>query len=123
MADGEPPAPPPPREDGVKESLPDKDMHKSFSQVVQGNLDKGQNFVKLVQQLDSDTFSFKPIARYKGKPSVVFSISEKVSLLEKMNFVLVGKFSHGRPPLNTIKDFFMGLKLQGVGYCSSLDPS
>ncbi|GAA0156915.1 hypothetical protein LIER_43383 [Lithospermum erythrorhizon] len=31
-----------------------------------------------------------------------------------MKFVLVGKFSHGRPPLNIIKEFFMGLKLQGV---------
>ncbi|GAA0163333.1 hypothetical protein LIER_19228 [Lithospermum erythrorhizon] len=31
-----------------------------------------------------------------------------------MNFVLVGNFSHGRPPFKIIKEFFMGLKLKGV---------
>ncbi|GAA0156592.1 hypothetical protein LIER_38297 [Lithospermum erythrorhizon] len=30
-----------------------------------------------------------------------------------MKYVLVGKFSHGRPPIGFIKEFFMGLKLMG----------
>ncbi|GAA0148264.1 hypothetical protein LIER_07757 [Lithospermum erythrorhizon] len=38
-----------------------------------------------------------------------------------MKFVLVGKFSHGRSPLNIIKDFFMGLKLQGAYNISLFD--
>ncbi|GAA0148301.1 hypothetical protein LIER_07783 [Lithospermum erythrorhizon] len=30
-----------------------------------------------------------------------------------MKHVLVGKFSHGRPPIDFIKDFFVALKLKG----------
>ncbi|GAA0171683.1 hypothetical protein LIER_25659 [Lithospermum erythrorhizon] len=38
-----------------------------------------------------------------------------------MNFVLVGKFSHGRPPLVKIKAFLIGLKLQGSYNVSIFD--
>ncbi|GAA0166991.1 hypothetical protein LIER_22024 [Lithospermum erythrorhizon] len=112
MSDGESPEPPPIREDGVKQPRPHPDLPKSFSQVVQGNFAHGPNIVKSSQQSDSDSIPFKPIATFNGKPSVSFTILEKATLLEKMNFVLVGKFSHGRPPLNIIKDFFIGLELQ-----------
>ncbi|KAG9154501.1 hypothetical protein Leryth_027691 [Lithospermum erythrorhizon] len=30
-----------------------------------------------------------------------------------MKYVLVGKFSHGRPPIGLIKEFFVNLKLKG----------
>ncbi|GAA0183803.1 hypothetical protein LIER_42466 [Lithospermum erythrorhizon] len=38
-----------------------------------------------------------------------------------MKFVLVGKFSHGRPPMKKIKAFLVGLKLQGSSNVSVFD--
>ena len=110
MADGEPPEPAPPREEGINQSKLPLNPQKSYSQVVQTHLVKGQSFVNFSQ---SNPILLQPISKYNGKPSVVFTISEKESLLAKMKFVLVGKFSHGRPPFKTIKEFFMGLKLKG----------
>ncbi|GAA0187566.1 hypothetical protein LIER_34854 [Lithospermum erythrorhizon] len=39
-------------------------------------------------------------------------MEEKTPLLNNLKFVLVCKFSHGRPQFSTIKQFFAGLKLQ-----------
>ncbi|GAA0161690.1 hypothetical protein LIER_43577 [Lithospermum erythrorhizon] len=117
MADGEAPQPPPPLEDGVSKPLFQSYSHNSFATIGQGPLFNRQ------LQIDRhvDEAHLKPISVFQGKPSVIFKASEKLNLLGKMNFVLVGKFSHGRPPLVKIKAFLTALKLQGSYNVSIFD--
>ncbi|GAA0150427.1 hypothetical protein LIER_43098 [Lithospermum erythrorhizon] len=86
-----------------------------FSQVLLGSLKPS------AQVFDPVSLPFKPLSLHQGKPSVLFKVSEKESLLANMKYVLVGKLSHGRPPLSTIKQFFAGLKLKGQFNVSLFD--
>ncbi|GAA0151469.1 hypothetical protein LIER_10182 [Lithospermum erythrorhizon] len=111
MADGEAAVKTPPQEGGAQpppysfgEVLSPTPL---FSQVLQGSPKP------TVQVFDSGSLPFKPISMHQGKHSVLFKTSEKQSLLANMKYVLVGKLSHGRPPLSIIKQFFVGLKLKG----------
>ncbi|GAA0171557.1 hypothetical protein LIER_25558 [Lithospermum erythrorhizon] len=63
--------------------------------------------------LGLDSFPFRPTSFYQGKPSVVFTSTDKNVLLESTKPVLVGKFTHGKPPFGVIKEFFVSLKLRG----------
>ncbi|KAG9157088.1 hypothetical protein Leryth_022384 [Lithospermum erythrorhizon] len=66
-----------------------------------------------ISSMGSDSFSLKPTLVYQGKPSVVFTRTDEKVLLESMKPVLVGKFTHDRPPIGLIKEFFVSLKLRG----------
>ncbi|GAA0159819.1 hypothetical protein LIER_16516 [Lithospermum erythrorhizon] len=65
--------------------------------------------------LCQDSFSLKPLSIFEGKPCVLFKSSEKKTLISNHKYVLVEKFSHGRPPLSTIKVFYDVVP----PYCSS----
>ncbi|GAA0165198.1 hypothetical protein LIER_20661 [Lithospermum erythrorhizon] len=105
MADGEIPQPPPPLADGaIKPKL--STAHKSYAQIAQAPI--------VTRRFETDGQNhLKPISVFQGKPSIIFKASEKSTLLGKMKFVLVGKFSRGRPPMVKIKTFLVGLKLLG----------
>ncbi|GAA0159714.1 hypothetical protein LIER_38918 [Lithospermum erythrorhizon] len=80
-----------------------------YSDVVKAQDLQSQTSIDLhnrdIQHLKSTTL-------YQGKPSVVFPISEKQALVEKLKYVLVGKFTHGHPSMGIIKKFFLSLKLK-----------
>ncbi|GAA0139701.1 hypothetical protein LIER_35122 [Lithospermum erythrorhizon] len=120
MADGELVKPPPPPEGGIECSLNAGNLKSNtaitFAQVVQGRPSK-----LLPPSLDPSSFSLKPISIHNGKPSVLFKASEKQYLLDKLPYVLVDKFSHGRPDFAAIKAFFSKLKLQGNYNVSQFD--
>ena len=44
--------------------------------------------------------SLGTVSKFKGKPGIKFSESETSTLAQSLKFALVGKFSHGIPPLN-----------------------
>ncbi|GAA0144373.1 hypothetical protein LIER_04839 [Lithospermum erythrorhizon] len=126
MADGEPPKPPPPLEESVKQSqlssqILYSDVVKAPSQPYsQQSFELNTNDTH--QIFDAESSSLKEISVYQGKPLVVFSFSDKQVLVDKLKYVLVGKFSHGRPPMDTIKKFFVSLKHKGTSrICVELD--
>ncbi|GAA0164252.1 hypothetical protein LIER_43674 [Lithospermum erythrorhizon] len=99
MADGEPSLPPTLHEEGLKTTLPFEKKDKLstlFSKVVQ-----------MDTNLELDPFSLRPTSLYQGKPSVVLRLADKHTLLGNIKNVLVGKFSHGRPSMVLIKEFFL----------------
>ncbi|GAA0149287.1 hypothetical protein LIER_08506 [Lithospermum erythrorhizon] len=112
MADGEPPKPPPRLEESVKQSQLSSQI--LYSDVVKAHSQPySQQPFELNTIFDVESSALKEISTYQGKPSVVFPFSDKQVLVEKLKYVLVGKFSHGRPPMDTIKKFFVSLKLKG----------
>ncbi|GAA0167140.1 hypothetical protein LIER_40321 [Lithospermum erythrorhizon] len=112
MADGEPPKPPPRLEESVKQSQLSPQI--LYSDVVKAHSQPySQQPFELNTIFDAESSALKEISTYQGKPSVVFPFSDKQVLVEKLKYVLVGKFSHGRPPMDTIKKFFVSLKLKG----------
>ncbi|GAA0179388.1 hypothetical protein LIER_42216 [Lithospermum erythrorhizon] len=64
----------------------------------------------------------RPISVRDGKPAVNFKKSDKQAFIQDMNYVLVGKFSHGRPKLEAIKEFFVNMKFKGEFNISIYDP-
>ncbi|GAA0171066.1 hypothetical protein LIER_43891 [Lithospermum erythrorhizon] len=66
--------------------------------------------------------NLRPIAVHDGKPSVNFKKSDKQAFIQEMNYVLIGKFSHGRPTLDAIKEFFVNMKFKGEFNISIFDP-
>ncbi|GAA0171394.1 hypothetical protein LIER_41147 [Lithospermum erythrorhizon] len=146
MAGGDQPPPlppPPPTEEVVKQPSPTGEVvqtnhadnpnlakanpsltKKTFSQIVQASLGASQT---LGEEENNDIGSVPPPAELKptmtkeGNPAVVFKASDKAKYLAKMKCVLVGKFSHGRPPIGLIKEFFTGLKLKGAYNISLYD--
>ncbi|GAA0160853.1 hypothetical protein LIER_17310 [Lithospermum erythrorhizon] len=88
----------------------------SFAQLLRSTIEVPQDMV------GKDTSSYasqppmpelKPTSMKDGNPSVVFKVSDKHKYINKMKHVLIGKFSHGRPAIGLIKEFFVGLKLKG----------
>ncbi|GAA0149764.1 hypothetical protein LIER_36990 [Lithospermum erythrorhizon] len=61
----------------------------------------------------SNVDNLRPVAVHEGKPCVVFKKSDKARYLSMMKHILIGKFSHGRPTIALIKEFFVNLKLKG----------
>ncbi|GAA0175036.1 hypothetical protein LIER_28293 [Lithospermum erythrorhizon] len=61
-----------------------------------------------------DSHELKPVGIHDGKPSIRFKKADKQRYLDLMKHVLVGKFSHGRPTIAIIKEFFIALKLKGA---------
>ncbi|KAG9132156.1 hypothetical protein Leryth_025319 [Lithospermum erythrorhizon] len=62
----------------------------------------------------NDAFTPTPPTTFQGKPAVVFKHADKEKFLKKMRHVLIGKFSHGRPSIADIKEFFVRLNLKGL---------
>ncbi|GAA0182426.1 hypothetical protein LIER_42298 [Lithospermum erythrorhizon] len=69
----------------------------------------------------SNMDSLLPVTTHEGKPSVVFKRSDKQRYLSMLKHVLDGKFSHGRPTIHFIKEFFINLKLKGAYNISLYD--
>ncbi|GAA0162093.1 hypothetical protein LIER_18265 [Lithospermum erythrorhizon] len=95
MADGEPPKPLLPFEEGANDLISESEQifysQISYSNVVQVQVNKGQCHETYYHQLDSE-----------------YEIADKKALLGNLKHILVGKFSH------SIKTFFASLKLQGM---------
>ncbi|GAA0153061.1 hypothetical protein LIER_11385 [Lithospermum erythrorhizon] len=71
-----------------------------------------------------DFQNLNPVGIHDGKPSIRFKKVDKQRYLGLMKHVLVGKFSHGRPTIAIIEEFFIALKLKGVAsVCVELDVS
>ncbi|KAG9144927.1 hypothetical protein Leryth_026357 [Lithospermum erythrorhizon] len=68
-----------------------------------------------------DSHDLKPVGIHDGKPSIRFKKADKLRYLDLMKHVLVGKFSHGRPTIAIIKEFFIALKLKGAYNISLYD--
>ncbi|GAA0163203.1 hypothetical protein LIER_19125 [Lithospermum erythrorhizon] len=69
----------------------------------------------------SNVANLRLVAMHEGKPSVVFKKSDKARYLSMMNHVLIGKFSHGRPTIAVIQEFFVNFKLKGAYNLSIFD--
>ncbi|KAG9157591.1 hypothetical protein Leryth_027365 [Lithospermum erythrorhizon] len=111
MADGEVAKPPedvtkpPPSWEGV--NRPIHSQLKSYPYVVQGQIESE------FQPLNPNSYNLKSTSQYQNKPSVVFTSADKKVILVTMKHVLVGKFTHGRPSIAIIREFFVSLKLRG----------
>ncbi|GAA0150667.1 hypothetical protein LIER_09553 [Lithospermum erythrorhizon] len=127
MADG---GPPPLPEDGVKYPLiPAKEIVSkksnptttslSYSKAVQGHVVGSQN--SEIHSEDPHSPVQKTISWHQGKPAIVFSSSEKKLLVDNLKFVLIGKFSHGRPSFTATRDFFASFCLKGSLNISNFD--
>ncbi|GAA0177619.1 hypothetical protein LIER_29728 [Lithospermum erythrorhizon] len=68
-----------------------------------------------------DSHNLKPVGIHDGKPSIRFKKADKLRFLGLMKHVLVGKFSHCRPTIAIIKEFFIALKLKGAYNISLYD--
>ncbi|GAA0173775.1 hypothetical protein LIER_27323 [Lithospermum erythrorhizon] len=68
-----------------------------------------------------DSQNLKPVGTHDGKPSIRFKKADKQRYLDLMKHILVGKFSHGRPTIAIIKEFFISLKLKGAYNISLYD--
>ncbi|GAA0157175.1 hypothetical protein LIER_38411 [Lithospermum erythrorhizon] len=58
------------------------------------------------EEQQQTSVELKPTKVQDGKTSVRFKLSDKARYLNSMKYVLVGKFSHGRPPIGLLKEFF-----------------
>nr|XP_027083516.1 uncharacterized protein LOC113705806 [Coffea arabica] len=58
---------------------------------------------------------------HKGEPAVFFSREDIVKLAAPYKFVVVGKFSHGRPKLDDVRRFFSTLNLKNSVTIGHLD--
>ena len=73
---------------------------------------KKKSFSQLFTQPDTSPIQIRQNTTYKGEAAVVFSREEADRLAAPYRLALVGKFSHGRPPLEDIRKFFMSLNLR-----------
>ncbi|GAV80677.1 DDE_4 domain-containing protein, partial [Cephalotus follicularis] len=56
----------------------------------------------------------KNLSMFRGEPSIFFSQNEISSLALPFKHALVGKFSHGRPPMEEIQKVFLTLDCIGA---------
>ncbi|GAA0139186.1 hypothetical protein LIER_00786 [Lithospermum erythrorhizon] len=138
MAGGDQPTthpPPPPTEEIVKQPSPTGEVVKldhadypipssenqptskpSFANILRSNIEVQQDMVAKETSYhvtQPPLPELKPTTMKDGNPSVVFKVSDKNKYINKMKHVLIGKFSHGRPAIGLIKEFFVGLQLKG----------
>ncbi|GAA0182301.1 hypothetical protein LIER_30354 [Lithospermum erythrorhizon] len=139
MADSGQPPPnplPPPTEEVVKQPPPTGDVVKtapenslnatnpktlsailSYANIIKKSIHGAQVMQELYDEAVVEDPSslpiLKPTCMVDGKVSLKFKLSDKHKYLEGMQHVLVGKFSHGRPQIDSIKEFFIALKLKG----------
>ncbi|GAA0139999.1 hypothetical protein LIER_35176 [Lithospermum erythrorhizon] len=89
-------------------------MHKaSYAHAAMG-LASFHTVVVDHTQVCPGAHELKPVGTHDGKPSIRFKKADKQWYLDLMKYVLVGKFSHGRPTIAIIKEFFIALKLKGA---------
>nr|XP_027060691.1 uncharacterized protein LOC113687226 [Coffea arabica] len=64
----------------------------------------GRSFATVLQHQPAPSpCKIKPAAQFKGEPAVMFSEEGITKLAAAFRFVVVGKFSHGRPNLDNIR--------------------
>lgn len=66
--------------------------------------------------------TLKTGSQYKGEPALFYSQVEVQDLSGSLHYALVGKFSHGRPPMEFISRGFQTIGFKGSYRLSLLDP-
>ena len=94
--------------------------HDKPSFVAQHN-SKAKSFASLLKAPEKATIPIREATSYKGKPELRISKSEQRKMCEEMPFVLIGKFSQGRPLIETIRKFFVNFGLRGHFNISTID--
>ncbi|VFQ89722.1 unnamed protein product [Cuscuta campestris] len=83
---------------------------KSFAQAVSGSSNPGISLRAIASRpsaiLPNVVVEDKTPTFHRGTPGVVFKRSEMQKLSQLDNFLLIGKFSHGRPEIATLRKFF-----------------
>lgn len=95
-------------EDPPKPPDLDRNIAKSFASI-------------LSDPISHAAISCKPDTLYKGEPSVEFSIEETGRLSSPYKFSLIGRFSFGRPAMETIRKAFHGFSLKAYFSIGLLD--
>ena len=88
--------------------LPEGGDSRSFAEVLQN-------------QLSLSPCKVKPLSQFKGEPAVLFSEEDITKLAAPFQFAVVGKFSHGRPNLDTIRKSFSAIRFQSSFTIGLLD--
>ena len=68
-----------------------------------------------------DGVPIKPLGSYQGMPAIIFSKEEIAIMAAPFKLSLIGKFSFGRPSMESIRKFFTSLSLKGNWQVSLLD--
>ncbi|KAL0406373.1 UNVERIFIED_CONTAM: hypothetical protein Slati_3951200 [Sesamum latifolium] len=101
--------PPPPKTPAVP---PPK---KSYANIVQNSsnahFDPSRAVKKSFQNSEIKTMG--TATSFRGEPGIRFSKEETDLLAERLKFALIGKFSHGLPSLNFLKNRLIKLDLRG----------
>ncbi|KAL0278019.1 UNVERIFIED_CONTAM: hypothetical protein Sradi_7303400 [Sesamum radiatum] len=63
--------------------------------------------------LDGEMQRIGTDCNYKGEPGIIYSTEETEFLASRLKFTLVGKFSHGLPNLNFLRNRIVKLGLKG----------
>nr|XP_027099133.1 uncharacterized protein LOC113718424 [Coffea arabica] len=71
-----------------------------------------KSFSQLFTQPTNPQIQVRPVSTYKGEAAVVFSKEDMDRLAAPFRLALVGKFSHGWPPLEEIRKLFATLNLR-----------
>ncbi|VFQ84566.1 unnamed protein product [Cuscuta campestris] len=83
---------------------------KSFAQALTGSTNPGISLRATASRpsaiLPNVVVEDKNPTFHRGTPGVVFKKSEMQRLSQLDNFLLIGKFSHGRPEIATLRKFF-----------------
>ncbi|KAL0287581.1 UNVERIFIED_CONTAM: hypothetical protein Sradi_7121200 [Sesamum radiatum] len=64
--------------------------------------------------LDGEMQRIGTDCNYKGEPGIIYSTEEIEFLASRLKFSLVGKFSHGLPNLNFLRNIIIKLGLKGT---------
>ncbi|KAL2237563.1 UNVERIFIED_CONTAM: hypothetical protein Sindi_0948000 [Sesamum indicum] len=62
---------------------------------------------------DDEIHTIGSDSNYKGEPGIIYSSMETAQLASRLKFTLVGKFSHGLPNLNFLRNRIIRLGLKG----------
>ncbi|KAL0283500.1 UNVERIFIED_CONTAM: hypothetical protein Sradi_7225900 [Sesamum radiatum] len=94
--------------------------------------DQKRSYARTVQQSSAAHFQHDPLraakktfldgemqrigtdCNYKGEPGIIYSTEETEFLASRLKFSLVGKFSHGLPNLNFLRNRIVKLGLKGT---------
>ncbi|XP_027101284.2 uncharacterized protein [Coffea arabica] len=76
------------------------------------SLSEQKSFSQLFTEPTPSPIHVRPVTTYKGEAAVIFSKQDAEKLAAPYRWVLVGKFSHGRPSLEEIRKIFTSLNLK-----------
>ncbi|XP_071923206.1 uncharacterized protein [Coffea arabica] len=80
-----------------------------------------KSFSQLFSQPSHSPINLQSVTSHKGEAAVIFSKEEADKLAVPFRWALVGKFSHGRPSLESVRKFFSTLNLKDTISIGLLD--